>query len=433
MTALKLAMDKSLRSTDKFGRMRIEVSNISKAAVNPYRGSEIPNGEALGLDADKVYMLLRCPDELRKAADTFNNLPLLDRHIPVTADQPSQEFIVGSTGTDATFDDPFLRNSLVLWTANAIAGVTTNQQRELSSAYSYDADMTPGTYEGAPYDGIMRNIKGNHVALVEAGRAGPEVIVGDSKLLEIPKMKVGKLSAKSKMLLAACLMASVGPVLAQDAQIEDLTAIAGSVDSLKTAKDQRAVVAAVKKHYGEKLAQDADLDGVIQLLDALGSGEEVALDDDEGLAASIAGCTPEVKAKIMALLNGGAQDEDPPIAKKDDDKVDKPAMDAAIAKVRADTIASMNAIHQALCEVEPHIGVVAIAQDSAENVYKLALDAAKVDLTGVPPSAFKAMVGMLPKAGAQPVTRVTIAQDSAGGATSFGAMFPKATGMKGGV
>lgn len=453
--ALKLAMDKSMRSTDKYGRMYVEISNISKAAVNPYYGSEIPNGEALGLDAETVYKLLRHPDELAKAAPTFNNIPLLDRHIPVTADAPSKEFIVGSTGTDCGFDEPFLRNSLVIWCANAIAGVNTKKQCELSSAYGYDADMTPGIYGGVAYDGIMRNIKGNHVALVESGRAGSDVIVGDSKLLEIPKMKVGKLSAKSKLLLAACLTAAVGPMLAQDAQIKDLTAIAGTVDSLKTAKDKQALVSAVKKHFGDKLAQDADLEGVVALLDALGEKEKDAVadtdvtmdtDDAELRQALIDGGISEDKVEgIMALCKGGAakapvtaEDEVDDAAKEDAKKkgapmIDKPAMDAAIAKATADTVKRMNAIHQAVADVEPHIGKIAIAQDSAEIVYKLALDAANVDVTGVHPSAYKAMVGMLPKAGAVAQTRTVIAQDSAAGATGFGAMFPNANRMKGGV
>ena len=39
--------------------------------------------------------------------------------------------------------------------------------------------MTPGDYQGEPYDGLMRDIVGNHVALVREGRAGADVVVGD--------------------------------------------------------------------------------------------------------------------------------------------------------------------------------------------------------------------------------------------------------------
>ncbi len=42
--------------------------------------------------------------------------------------------------------------------------------------------MTPGTYAGVRYDGVMRDIAANHVALVRKGRAGPDVVVGDSAL-----------------------------------------------------------------------------------------------------------------------------------------------------------------------------------------------------------------------------------------------------------
>lgn len=412
-----------MRTVDKFGRLYVEMSNISKATVNPYRGSEIPRAGELGLDPDRVYMMLRDPDELKKAADTFNNIPLLDRHIPVTAQAPAQEFVVGSTGTDARFDEPFLRNSLVIWTATAIAGINTNQQRELSCAYSYDADMVEGTYEGVPYDGIMRNIRGNHVALVEVGRAGPDVVVGDSKPSEKPKT-MKKLTANAARLHTA-LIGALLPVLAQDAQIGDLTAIAGSVKTLKTAKNRTTVANAVTAAYGDKLAADANLDHLPRVLEMIAQDEDAeskvtdADDEDED--------DEEAKKKKAAIAAG--QDED-------DDKVDKTAMDAAIAaavaKATSGTVARMQAIHQAEREVEPHIGKVVVAQDSAEAVYKLALDAAKIDTTDVHPSAFRTLVSMLGKSA--PVKDVAaIAQDSAGGVKSFNEMFPNAGKMKGGA
>ncbi len=40
--------------------------------------------------------------------------------------------------------------------------------------------MTPGSYNGEAYDGVMRDIAGNHVALVVQGRAGADVLVNDS-------------------------------------------------------------------------------------------------------------------------------------------------------------------------------------------------------------------------------------------------------------
>ena len=69
---------------------------------------------------------------------------------------------------------------LTVWDRAAIDAIEDGSFRELSCAYRYDPDFTPGSYEGTPYDFIMRNIRGNHVALVEEGRAGPDVVVADS-------------------------------------------------------------------------------------------------------------------------------------------------------------------------------------------------------------------------------------------------------------
>lgn len=175
------AFDKAttVRSYDRDGRLHVAATNISKAAVNPYLGREIPDWETLGLNPDKIYKLLRDPQELAKAAPTFNNLPLLSRHVAVTADAHQPELVIGSTGTDAEFSAPYLGNSLVIWAKGGIDAVESEAQKELSSAYRYRADMTPGVFEGERYDGVMRDIVGNHVAIVREGRAGSDVVVSD--------------------------------------------------------------------------------------------------------------------------------------------------------------------------------------------------------------------------------------------------------------
>ena len=92
-----LAFDRaSVRTYDRDGRLHVEISNISKAAVNPYTGREIPDYKALGLGPDKVYKLLRDPDELAKATPTFNDIPVLSRHLPITADDHKPDLVIGS-------------------------------------------------------------------------------------------------------------------------------------------------------------------------------------------------------------------------------------------------------------------------------------------------------------------------------------------------
>lgn len=178
----RLAFDKaSVRWVSQDGHLHVGLSNISAARVNPYLGGEIPGSEDLGLDPDKKYMLWRHPEELKKAASTFNNLPILADHVPISADAHKPELVVGSTGTDAVYQHPYLKNSLVFWTQPAIDAIQNGKQREVSCGYHYVPEMVPGsTPDGQRYDGVMRDLHGQHVALVEDGRAGSDVLVADA-------------------------------------------------------------------------------------------------------------------------------------------------------------------------------------------------------------------------------------------------------------
>jgi hypothetical protein len=175
------------REEDQDGRLRVARVHISKANVGPYKGSEIPGWDPetrthkLGLDPDKLYRLYRDPEELRKGAASSNGVQLLRKHIPVSADDAKQYDVVGSVGTEAAFGPPYLDNSLTVWTKEAIDAINNSEKKQLSMGYHYDPDMTPGrTADGEDFDGVMRNIRVNHVALVEQGRAGPDVVVADS-------------------------------------------------------------------------------------------------------------------------------------------------------------------------------------------------------------------------------------------------------------
>lgn len=428
---MKLAFDKtnSVRTVDQDGRMHVSLTNISKACVNPYLGSEIPDGENLGLDPNKTYQLLRDPQELEKAAPTFNNLQLLYTHKPVHVNDPQKEITVGSTGTDAVFEFPYLKNSLVIWDAEAIETVEDDSQREISCAYHYVCEMVSGTFEGTHYDGIMREIRGNHVALVSQGRAGADVLVCD----HLPEaLKLRTLSKKAMFVKGALMTVLPASKLAMDAKL-DLDKILEGVNTSNWKSRKSGIVLAIKP----QLAQDADLGSVIELLDKLDGEAPV----DEAVPGTPA--DPEVPAtdmhseedeealfaqlkELLVKLQGAggtppaAEDEegDNPFAKEDDDeeddKVSKPAMDAAIKatakQVETDTIARMRAITAAEEAVKPYVGALAIALDSAEEVYKAALTVLGVDVKGVHPSAYRHILEAQPKAGTkQPI----LAHDSA--------------------
>lgn len=381
-----LAFDRaSVRTIDANGRLQISRTNISKANVNAYYGREIPRSEELGLEPNKLYRLWRHPDELRKAAKTFNNIPVLSKHIPDFPTDPPNEFRVGVTHSNAEFDGTYLTVGMSIWDNSAIAGIESGEQRELSASYKYVADMTPGvTPDGEPYDGVMRDIFGNHEALVPDGRAGPDVLVADSLPPELNHMRKHK---------AEAIRATLKPLLAQDADLE-----------AEVRKALLALDEAEKKDEEEKKTADDE-------------------DDDEKDKKKTADDEDDEEDKDKKKT---AEDEDD----EEDDKVSKTAMDSAI-RLAADSATKKAAenfrkIREAEQVVRPLIGDV-VAMDSAEDVYRTALEQSGVDIAGVHPSAYPAMVKMAisQKENSRPV----IAQDSAS-VSEFEKAFPTAGKLK---
>lgn len=385
MTTLLLAMDRAtVRRRDINGYMHVEVSNISKANVCPYYGSEIPGWQEHGLEPDRLYQLYRCPDELQRGAETFNNVPLLSQHVPVIPeDGLPEDLIIGSTGTDAFFDGIYLCNSLVIWSAEYQEAIEEGRQRELSCGYRYRADMTAGcTPEGLRYDGVMRDIMANHVALVIEGRAGPDVVVGDD---------VMKLKSRTALMISGALQSHIRPLLAADAKV-DLAPVLSACDAASLAKDGSAkklagkVAELVKPHLAADKALDADA-----LATAIGAVTPLALDEDK-----IAEDEDEEDDKQ-------AEDEDPEAKEaededNDDDK-DVKGMDAAsVRKLIADAeqrgARRVAAMDQAKADVVPLVGEV-VGMDSAEAIYRFALDSVGFEKSATekaPLATLKAMV-----------------------------------------
>lgn len=389
MTTLLLAMDRAtVRRRDVNGYMHVEVSNISKANVCPYYGSEIPGWQDMGLQADRLYQLYRDPDELARGAETFNNVPLLSQHVPVIPeDGLPEDLIIGSTGTDAEFDGTYLRNSLVVWSAEYQEAIEDGRQRELSCGYRYRADMTAGqTPEGLRYDGVMRDIMGNHVALVIEGRAGPDVVVGDD---------VMKLKSRTALMISGALQSHIRPLLAADAKV-DLAPVLIACDAASLAKDGSAkkladkVAALVTPH----LAADKALDPNV-LAAAIGAVTPLALDEDK--ITEDADEEDDVKGEDEDPEAKEAEDEDED--EDDDDDKDVKGMDAAsVRKLIADAeqrgARRVAAMDQAKADVAPLVGEV-VGMDSAEAIYRFALDSVGFEKSAIekaPLSTLRAMV-----------------------------------------
>ncbi len=102
--------------------------------------------------------------------------------VPLTNGHPPQGFLdasntkmyqVGSV-LQPSQDGDKVRSQFLITDGDAIADAKAGKL-QLSGGYTCDLDMTPGEVDGKHYDGVQRNVRGNHVALVKEGRAGPEV------------------------------------------------------------------------------------------------------------------------------------------------------------------------------------------------------------------------------------------------------------------
>ena len=406
MPTMKLAFDRSARRIDADGRLHVDRSHISKATVNPYYGREIPGYEALGLQPDTVYRLFRDPVELERGAATFARLPILSEHVPVTVETPRPDLVVGAIGSEVTFSAPYLDADLCIWDATAIAGIETDKVRELSCAYRYVPVMEPGEFEGQPYDGRMTEIQGNHLALVEVGRAGSDVVVADRNPFNFKETAM-KMSKLGKALFAALCAAS--PVLAADSALPGLVGNANR----KTFKPEDV--------KAKLLALDASLDSnkLDAVLDAILDVEQ----DPKPVETPAAAADESPADKLRALLAGKVDDATMEAACG---LLATPAADEAEPGMKKEEVAAaMDGLRKELREAEearrdvrPIVGDV-MGMDSAADVYGFALDHMKVDRAGVEGApALRALfkVAAANKASTAPVH---VAQDSAGLAAKF--------------
>lgn len=313
----------SQREVDPNGWWYIKKNPISKAGVFPYLGSEIGAPEST-----RIYNVLRSPEELTKAAETFRLLPIIDDHELLgsigtsTDDRPP----AGYTGENVVYEHPFLFAPLKI-TSDALQKQLARGKIELSPAYTCDWLEESGEYEGEQYDYVQKINHGNHLALVEKGRTGADVAVLDHyafdtggllpMTLEELLAAIGALSDEDKAKLQATLSpaADEEKETATDDEVTDIVeetdavaeAAAEAVAAEERGDDVAAVEAAVEavenaeavleaaEELQDKIAQDA-MHKAVKHIDArnamvarvkpfIGAVPTAAMDSEESIAA----------------------------------------------------------------------------------------------------------------------------------------------------
>ncbi len=441
-----MALDRdSVRTVDENGYMHVASSHITKATVNPYYGNEVPGWQEAGLDPDKIYYGLRHPDELKKSLPTWEGLPLHIEHHLDSAEDPQKLTRVGSVGTEVVWNPPYVDAPLTVWDDTAITAIKNDSFRELSCAYRYDPEWTAGEYEGVGYDFIMRNIRGNHVALVEEGRAGADVLVADSNTIsksqreEKPMADIQNPDVEKKEVDLAQAIIDLHKVDPETGEVQDEE----RVDKVRAAVDELA-----------KVLTPTEIEQLNEAVEAInapvepakeGEDEEeaapadeepaVADEDDFKEAAAARGLEAENDAILKAFAEGvkyagelhahdeeeasaadeeeasadedvevkGDEEEVAAAADKKPSKRRKMAFDAKAVKAQAirETRQHMQALFAAVETVRPITGALApMSFDSAEDVYKQALIAKGINPAKYSRSAWRGMVDVLLQSGA---------------------------------
>ena len=173
------AMDK--REYDTNGWFEVKDNPLSKVGVFPYSGRSI----SPDCDADRIYNVYRPAEELstEDCIDSFKLLPWIDNHVMLGSEDegltPAEDKgIQGVIGEDVFFDGEYLKGNIKVF-SEAMSSLIANGKKELSCGYRCRYEYAPGTYDGVAYDYVQREIRGNHLALVENGRMGPDVAVLD--------------------------------------------------------------------------------------------------------------------------------------------------------------------------------------------------------------------------------------------------------------
>lgn len=171
----KLTLNKPRRTND--GYLVVD-ARIARTGIQHYRGSEV------GVSDKDIVAIYRPEGEVFKdeSMASFAHKPVTDNHPPeMVSSKNWKDFAVGKTGGEIARDGEFLVIPLSVMDEASISQVESGK-RELSAGYLCDLDMTPGTTpDGEAYDGIQTNIRANHLAIVDKGRAGNHCRIGDKK------------------------------------------------------------------------------------------------------------------------------------------------------------------------------------------------------------------------------------------------------------
>lgn len=175
-------MEMTSREMTAEGYMIAKNCTLARTGVQTYRAYEL-GLDAEGMDPMRVIRLHRPAEEVFNPTSmaSFESKPITIEHPKeaVTADNWAD--LAKGEARDVCRMGDMMCSTLLIKSKDAIDAVQSGKN-QLSNGYTFDLDMTPGTTaQGQAYDGVQRNIRGNHIAIVDAARCGSACRIADSQ------------------------------------------------------------------------------------------------------------------------------------------------------------------------------------------------------------------------------------------------------------
>ena len=216
---------------------------------------------------------------------SFAGKAITMEHPPVLLDsENTKNYQIGFTGSEIVYDNGFVKAVMTVTDRETIDKVMRGDVREVSAGYRVNYDPTPGVTDGGEhYDGIQKEISGNHVAIVRRGRAGPQVRLHlDRQDAADPSL----LSIEEKQTMSA-------KVVFDGAEFEVSESVALAIT--KEREDAKMSFEDMKKKYDE--LQSA-ADAMKSEMDAMEEQMKGKMDSAEGRADALTEQVDSLKAEL---------------------------------------------------------------------------------------------------------------------------------------
>lgn len=221
------------------------------------------------------------------ALDSFREKCVTKEHPPVLLDASNtKDYAVGFTSADVSYSEGFVESTLTVTDKETIDEIMRGNVREVSCGYKVDYSPEPGiTPDGQHYDGIQKNIRGNHVAIVNRARGGAQVRL----MLDSADAAVNVLINHSTGVIMAANIAFDGVSFEAD------PALAAAISAERD--DAKGSYADMKRKYEDAMAEASKMK---EEMDAMGKEMQGKCDSAEGRADALAEEVESLKTDLEA-------------------------------------------------------------------------------------------------------------------------------------